>query len=176
MGKEKKLRKMRKFRFQLLHKFIIKNFKPCKVADVGGGKGLLAYLLKKDGFDAFVIDPFNQELPKKYKDLEGNKEKMNTEKIPRITKKFKKEMIKDFDLIIGLHAHGSNMNIIEGCAKYKKDFILMPCCVIDEPIIQKPNIDWFDSLVKYAKNLGHDLKYFELNCTGQNKGFYTKKI
>ena len=74
--------------------------------------------------------------------------------MPRIDKNFEKEMAKDFDLLIGLHAHGSNMKIIEAAAEYKKDFILMPCCVIGEPIIPQPNIDWFKSLEEYVKNLG----------------------
>ncbi len=57
-----------------------------------------------------------------------------------ISEGLEKEMAKDFDLLIGLHAHGSNMKIIEAAAEYKKSFILMPCCVIDEPIVPQPNI------------------------------------
>ena len=85
-------------------------------------------------------------------------------------------MAKDFDLFIGLHAHGSNMKIIEAAAEYKKDFILMPCCVIDEPITPQPNINWFDSLEEYANKLGLKTERFELNFRGQNKGFYSRKL
>ena len=45
------LPKMKKFRFQLLSDWIADNFTPCRVADVGGGKGMLAYLLERQGFD-----------------------------------------------------------------------------------------------------------------------------
>lgn len=79
-------------------------------------------------------------------------------------------------MLVGLHAHGSNMKIIEAAAKYKKNFILMPCCVINEPIIQQANIDWFDSLEEYANKLGMKTKRFELNFRGQNKGFYIDYI
>lgn len=171
----KELRKMKKFRFQLLHQWLVQHFEPCKAADIGGGKGLLTLLLNRSGFNSVVIDPFDQSLPTKYKDLQGQKEKIAEELFaPRINKNFEKEMAKDFDLLIGLHAHGSNMKIIEAAAEYKKSFILLPCCVIDEPIIPQPNISWFDSLEECAKKLGIETTRFELNFRGQNVGFYSK--
>lgn len=48
---------------------MVNNFKPCKVADVGGGKGMLAYLLQESGWDVVIIDPEYQLLPEKYKKL-----------------------------------------------------------------------------------------------------------
>jgi len=68
------LTKMKKFRFQLLHQWIVSRIQPCRVADVGGGKGLLAYLLQESGWAATVIDPVAQALPAKYKDLESNRQ------------------------------------------------------------------------------------------------------
>ena len=168
---------MKKFRFQLFHEWIISHFSPCKVADIGGGKGLLTFLLNQNSFQSVVIDPYEQSLPKKFKDLNKQKHKITDEQsVPRIDKNFEKEMAKDFDLLIGLHAHGSNMKIIQAAAEYKKDFILMPCCVIDEPITPKPNINWFDSLEEYANSLGLKTKRFELNFRGQNVGFYSNNI
>ena len=49
--------RMKKFRFQLLHRWLVHNFAPCKAADIGGGKGLLAHLLIGNDWDATVIDP-----------------------------------------------------------------------------------------------------------------------
>ena len=165
---------MKKFRFQLLHEYIISHFSPSKVADIGGGKGLLTYLLNQSGFKSVVIDPYEQSLPKKFKDLKIQKHKISDgQSVPRIDRNFEKEMAKDFDLLIGLHAHGSNMKIIEAAAEYKKDLILMPCCVIDEPITPQPDINWLDSLEEYANKLGLKTKRFELNFRGQNIGFYT---
>ena len=173
----KELRKMKKFRFQLLHKWILNHFKPCKVADIGGGKGLLTYLLNEKGFKSIVIDPKSQPLPGKYKDLNGKKHRiLKGSNIKRISKTFKIEMAKYYDLLIGLHTHSSNMKIIEASAKYKTNFILLPCCVINEPIEIKPNIDWLKSLEEYAIRLGHKIKRFELNFRGQNTGFYTTNI
>ena len=42
------------------------------MADVGGGKGLLSYLLQDSGWSATVIDPVEQALPSKYKDLSSS--------------------------------------------------------------------------------------------------------
>ena len=61
--------RMKKFRSQLLHQWLVQNLAPCKVADIGGGKGLLSYLLIQSGWDAVVIDPFEQTLPVKFKDI-----------------------------------------------------------------------------------------------------------
>ena len=170
----KELRKMKKFRFQLLHDWIVEHVKPCRVADIGGGKGLLTLLLNKDGFQSVVIDPYSQTLPTKYKSLGGVRHKISDNiTVPGMGKAFEKEMAKDFDLLLGLHAHGSNMKIIEAVAEYKKDFVLLPCCVIDEPIVPQANINWFDSLEEYANKLGIKTKRFELNFRGQNKGFYS---
>ena len=107
--------------------------------------------------------------------MKGEKHKINEDvQIPRIDAVFEKEMTKDFDLLIGLHAHGSNMKIIESAKEYNKNFVIFPCCVIDEPIEVKPNIDWFESLREYAEKLGHKTHIVELNFRGQNKGIYTK--
>ena len=54
------LRKMKKFRFQLLHRWLVGHCEPCRVGDVAGGKGLLTYLLQNSGWQAVVIDPLDQ--------------------------------------------------------------------------------------------------------------------
>lgn len=169
----KKLRLNKKFRFQLLANWISEHYKPCKVADIGGGKGLLAYLLNQKGFSSCVIDPVEKvSLPTKYKDYETKGRIKLSESdfnnVPRISERFEERMSKDFDLLVGLHAHGSNMKIIQAAKRYDKRFILLPCCVVDEPIEIKPNIDWLESLFEYAKEMGFDVKRDKLNFKGQN--------
>jgi len=172
---KKELRKMKKFRFVLLHQWIVQHFPPCRVADIGGGKGLLSYLLNQSGFDCTIIDPFQQKLPEKYKDLQKTKHKISVQNaVKQIPQNFEPEMAQDFDLLIGLHAHGSNLKIIDACTTFHKNFILLPCCVIDEPVEKKPGINWFESLENHAQQRGHQIKRFELNFRGQNVGFYTK--
>ena len=147
--------------------------------DVGGGKGLLSYLLSKSGWKATVVDPVEDVWLKKYKDIETKKQiklaEGEIEDVSRIKAIFSENMVKDFDLIIGLHAHGSNMQIINACAKYGKDFLLLHCCVIDEPIVKMPGIDWMESLVEYAESKGFKVKTDTLFFKGQNILIYTDK-
>lgn len=173
-----KRRLNKKFRFQLLQEWLTNRYKPVKVLDVGGGKGLLSYLLNKNGWNATVVDPVDENVYlTKYKDIKTGKRVLLSQEevrsIPRINCVFKEEMAGDFDLLIGLHAHGSNMQIIDACRKYDKDFLLLPCCVIDEPLVKKPDIDWLQSLVDYAEDLGFEVKRDSLNFKGQNVLIYT---
>lgn len=172
----KELRKMKKFRFQLLAGWLAENHAPCKAADVGGGKGLLAWLLNQKGWDVTIIDPVEATKAPQYRDPDTGKQvQMSAADLASITKiklPFGEAMAEGFDLLIGMHAHGSNMKIIDAATHYKKDFILLPCCVIDEPIEKKPGINWLDSLEAFAKSKGHNVKRVELNFKGQNIALY----
>lgn len=172
------MRKNKKFRFQLLNAWLTASFEPCRVADVGGGKGLLSYLLNQEGWDSTVIDPIFQALPLKYKSLADDRTiKLDLkESVKHITKEFCEDFAKHYDLIIGLHAHGSNMMIIDACKKYNKDFILLPCCVIDEPVEKKEDINWRESLVDHASSLGFDVKRVLLNFKGKNMILHSQNI
>ncbi len=168
-----------KFRFQLLQQWLTSKYKPAKVLDVGGGKGLLAYLLNKNGWKATVVDPAITDVLTKYKDIETGKRVLlkdgEIESFKRMTGIFKEEMAQEFDLLVGLHAHGSNLQIINAAKKYDKNFLLLPCCVIGEPLIKKPNIDWLKSLIEYAEDKGFEVKKDILNFKGQNVLIYTDK-
>ncbi|MFZ5392270.1 MAG: hypothetical protein ACOZAR_03715 [Patescibacteria group bacterium] len=173
----KKPRLNRKFRFQLLKDWIVTHFEKCRVADVGGGKGLLAYLLLMEGWETTVIEPNTTKNLVKYREVQSKKriklQDNDWSKLDRIESTLFPEIADNFDLLVGLHAHGVNMEIIRICAERKRDFVLLPCCVIDEPIIKKPNVDWFGSLVDYARNLGLDPKVGQLNFKGKNRIIYS---
>jgi len=172
--KSGELVRMKKFRFQLLHQWLVEHFEPCRVADVGGGKGLLTCLLQESGWDAAVIDPVEQPLPDKYKDITHNKRIKipPTAKIPRISQEFEPFMAQQYDLLIGMHAHGCNIKIIEASVEFQRRFILLPCCIIDEPLIPPPGVHWLECLVDYAVEKGFVVRPFRLNFRGQNIGFY----
>lgn len=169
-----KTARMKKFRFQLLHQWLISSFAPCKVADIGGGKGLLSYLLINSGWSATVIDPFYQSLPNKYKDivLETRVKISPKENVPFITSEFEVSMGHDFDLLIGMHAHGSNAKIIDAAHEFGCGFVLFPCCVIDEPFYPSLGVHWIESLAYYAISQNFPIKSFRLNFKGQNIGIY----
>ena len=179
MKNASKIRRLdHKFRFQLLVKWLTENYKPCKAADVGGGKGLLALLLNNSGWKCEVIDPCQMSYITKYKNLDINKQIKVDKKecllIPRRKRHFEAEMAKDYEILIGLHAHGSNMKIIDACKMYGKKFVLLPCCVVGEPIEIKPNIDWLKSLIQYSNEQGFDVGEAELNFKGQNKIIFSR--
>ena len=166
--------RMKKFRFQLLHHWLVQNLPPCRVADIGGGKGLLSYLLVQSGWEATVIDPVPQSLPDKYKDIHSDKRvKIDpSESVPSITSTFETFHAAHFDLLIGLHAHGCNVKIIDAAAQYECGFVIFPCCVIDEPFYPPLGVHWLESLADYAIHQGHTLIPFRLNFKGQNIGLY----
>jgi hypothetical protein len=164
--------RMKKFRFQLFHQWLIQNFEPLTVADIGGGKGLLSYLLQKSGWNPTVIDPYPQTLPEKYKDIvTGARLKIDPqEKIPYIAEEFIPELAEPFDLLVGLHAHGCNTKIIDAAAKVGCGFVIFPCCIIDEPFYPPLGVHWLESLADYALMKGCEITPFRLNFKGQNIG------
>jgi len=164
--------RMKKFRTQLLTQWLVENFEPCRVLDVGGGKGLLSYLLIQNGWKATVVDPINQPLPDKYKDIgSGTRVKITVdESVPRIDSTFEVEMGRDFDLLIGMHAHGSNAKIIDAARQYGCGFVLFPCCVIDEPFFPRLGVHWIEALADYAVYQEQEIFPFRINFKGQNIG------
>lgn len=164
--------RMKKFRAQLLHQWLVSTFAPCRAADIGGGKGLISYLLIESGWQAAVIDPFDQALPDKYKDIRTERRvKIPPEAaVPRIVSGFEVEQAADFDLLIGMHAHGCNARIIDAAARYGCGFVIFPCCVIDEPFFPRLGVHWLESLASYALYRGLEFFPFRLNFKGQNIG------
>ncbi|MBI3941451.1 MAG: hypothetical protein HY326_00430, partial [Chloroflexi bacterium] len=125
---KRELPKMKKFRFQLLHAWMQDHLDPCSMADVGGGKGLLTYLLQQSGWSGTVIDPVPQGLPAKYKDLNTGRQVRipPAETVPRIDRVFEAAMARNFDLLVAMHAHGCNIQMIDAAAAYNRRLILLP--------------------------------------------------
>ena len=169
-----RLSRLKRFRFQLLHQWLVQNLEPCKAADIGGGKGLLSYLLNQSGWEAAVIDPFEQPLPDKYKDIvTGFRVKIPPDtKVPYLQAEFQPEMAQPFDLLVGMHAHGCNVKIIDAAAEYGCGFVIFPCCVIDEPFYPHLGVHWLESLADYAVKKNQVISPFRLNFKGQNIGLY----
>ena len=170
-----KFPRMKKFRFQLLHQWLVNSLAPCKAADIGGGKGLLSYLLGQSGWEMTVIDPVIQDLPDKYKDIvtESRIKIQSDQKVAYIPKEFETEMALGFDLLVGMHAHGCNVKIIDAAAEYGCGFAILPCCVIDEPFYPPRGVHWLESLADYGVKKGLAVQTMRLNFKGQNIGLYS---
>lgn len=171
-GAKRVLPKMKKFRFQLLHAWLTAQFAPCRVADVGGGKGLIGYLLQQSGWEATVVDPISQPLPAKYKDLVTGRQVRiaETERVPRRDTEFTTEMASDFDLLVAMHAHGCNILLLDAAARYRRPVVLLPCCIIHEPVVPAPGVHWLQCVVDEATSRGLTVEPFRLNFKGQNIG------
>ena len=109
-------------RFEVLAKFIMKNFVPCSVADVAGGQGYLSFALTQHGYSCTVIDPRKTNLSKKERQIARCK---NIE-FRRLQKEFEPEMAYEYDLIVGLHPDQATEAICE--AALIKSCIIVPCC------------------------------------------------
>jgi SAM-dependent methyltransferase len=170
MKKQKQRRFPKKFRFHVTAQFIIDNYPKGRVLDVGGGKGVLSYLLNRSGFDCTVVDPKYQTLPYKLRASTDKADgrilltKDEMKSIKHINSIFLPEMVKDYDLIVGLHAHGCMFHSIEQCKSLDKKFLLLPCCVVGEPVEKEYGTNWTDQVETYAKSLFGD----QCQTTNQN--------
>ena len=169
-----KFPRMKKFRFQLLHLWLADTLAPCKAADIGGGKGLLGYLLQQSGWEMTVIDPVMQDLPDKYKDIAtGSRVRIKPDqKVAWIPQEFESKMAQGFNLLIGMHAHGCNVKILDAAAQYGCGFVIFPCCVIGEPFYPPLGVHWLESLADYGVKKGLVVQTMRINFKGQNIGLY----
>ena len=169
----KDLPKPRQFRSQLLAGWIADTFPPCTVADVGGGKGLLTWLLNEAGFQAEVVDPVDQPLPSRYRDLAtGRRVRLSAgDRVPRRRTRFGPALGRRYDLLVALHAHGSNLAVLDTVAQARNSCVVLPCCVVEEPSAPAPGQNWFMWLVDRARALGLEPEFLALNFSGQRVGF-----
>jgi hypothetical protein len=170
------LPKLKRFRSQLLAAWVAERFPPCAVADVGGGKGLLSWLLIEAGFRAEVVDPVDQPLPATYRDLRsGRRVRLGPEAaVPRRRVAFGPGPGRRYDLLVALHAHGSNLAVLDTAASADSSCVVLPCCVVDEPAAPGPGQNWFLWLAERARDLGLEPEFFALNFAGQNLGFVVR--
>jgi hypothetical protein len=140
-------------RFKITAEFIRKNFKPCTVADVAGGKGLLSLELAKFGFDCTVIETNPRPQNHSIKNLKG---------------KFTPQMAANFDLVVGLHPDQATHAICES-AKAGHKVVLVPCCFYWQGINSHGDIS--HTIRKYLAK--YKIPYFEtqLKMNGKNLVF-----
>jgi hypothetical protein len=100
-------------RFTVLADYIAQNYshKAKRVADVGGGQGMLSRILKKKyNFDCEVIDPRGYTLVG----------------VPSRAKKYSADMADFYDLIVGLHPDEALKEIV--LSALIRPVIVIPCC------------------------------------------------
>lgn len=141
-------------RFRFFADFIEAAFPEARhIADVGGGRGLLAVELMLRGLVCTVIDP------------------RRPTKLPRqVRKKIRKEMIRrgtappleavtngvdetdlaPYDLIVGMHPDEATEPIVRSAVEWGKPFAVAPCCVMPLDGEGRTFEEWMDYLVSLA--------------------------
>jgi hypothetical protein len=95
--------------------------------------------------------------------------------VPRIDAPFRPEMAGDFDLLVAMHAHGCNIQLLDAAAEHGRDVLLLPCCIIHEPVVPAPGVHWLECVVEQATRRGFAVEPFRLNFKGQNIGLYAHR-
>lgn len=139
-------------RFEVTAKFIARNFNPCSVADVAGGRGSLSKELVKYGFECTVIDPRHNQMPG----------------LKAMHRKFDHSLARKFDLVVGLHPDEATEELCVVAASGVRT-VIVPCCNMWRGIenhgsgslantirlyLGKHNVDWWETILPMnGKNL-----------------------
>ncbi|HEX3214447.1 MAG TPA: hypothetical protein VH016_17915, partial [Actinomycetota bacterium] len=120
-----------------------------------------------------VVDPVDQPLPSRYRDLAtGRRVRLGGDAtVARRRVPFSPALGRRYDLLVALHAHGSNLAVLDTVAEAGNSCVVLPCCVVDEPAAPGPGQNWFTWLADQARGLGLEPEPFALNFRGQHVGF-----
>ena len=109
-------------RATVLAEFVMRNWNPCRVADVAGGQGDLSLWLTLHGYECTVIDPRNTALGKQLR----VQVRRNNLHIGRLRKKYSRNMASDYDLVVGLHPDGATKEL--ALSAQVAPVVIVPCC------------------------------------------------
>ena len=144
-------------RASIFAKFMSRNFQPCRVADIAGGRGGLSKELKKHHFISVVIDPCRGQ-------------EKNTVKI---FQKVENVSLKNFDLLVGMHPDEATEYIIKEGLRLGKAFAVVPCCSHAKDGLKKSFTQW----IKYLKSLEpfkDEIRITVLKMGGKNLVLYRR--
>lgn len=138
-------------RFIVTAEFIARNFPRIKtVLCVADGKGHLAALLNKAGYNATIIDPAYKGSQKRLKGLF-----------------YRDTDVQEYDLLVGLHPDEATAEIIHAAKNSSKHALIVPCCKLG-PDATKAG-DWW----KYLVNISPvSRRIHQMKFNGMNKAIY----
>lgn len=142
-------------RFRVVADFIIRNFKPCRVADIAGGKGHIQQYLRPAGFTVVTFDK-----------RKGRKDRVKMEYKYGY---FDSNTPGDFGLLLGIHPDEATDVIIAEASRRGIPFVIVPCCV--KPTMTHYIGDyhgWLQHLTKFAQQRGFCVSKQELKMQGCN--------
>lgn len=165
-------------RFKVFADFIERNWPQAqRVADIGGGSGLLSLELSKRGYLPTVFEPAKhnkqaamrhaaskQEIP-----LGGPHEIERKRLIIRNTADCH-ELMEGYDLLVGLHPDEATEIIVRLGLGLRKPFAVVPCCVMPIDGRDMVEAEWID----YLRKLGSGVRSTRLDCSGKNIVLYRR--
>ena len=150
-------------RFVALADYIVRNYKPCRVADVAGGTGQLSYHLALHGFDCTVIDPRKTDLPKSMRS-DARRKRLH---IQRAKRPFRREDAKHYALLVGLHCDDATEELCHA-ATGGKAVIVVPCCHFWKGIESHGSPNMGDTVRRCWKRMGVPWRELLLPIHGKN--------
>jgi hypothetical protein len=165
-------------RFKIFSDFIERNWPNAhRIADIGGGSGLLSLELAKRGYEPTVFEPANhnsqaamrhaaskQEIP-----LGGLHDIDRKRLVIRHTEDCG-ELLGDYDLLVGLHPDEATEIIVRLGLGLRKPFAVVPCCVMPLDGRDMVEKEWLD----YLQRLGPGVRSTRLECSGKNIVLYRR--
>lgn len=157
-----------RFRFRTFAEFIREQFPEARrIADVAGGRGLLAVELMRLGLSPTVIEPRHVDrLPRKVR-KRFQVEAIRGGKLPsvaRVERPVEDADLAAFDLVVALHPDEATEPTIRRAVALQKPFAVVPCCVMPTDGIQRT----FDEWLSYLASLAPDCTRHGLAMAGAN--------
>lgn len=147
-------------RFDLFANLIQSNFPPTlypNVADIAGGKGVLAYELRCRGYKSITFDK--------------RRRASNVIRAYAFRHLYFGPTVKEgFSLLVGMHPDEATDVIIVEAAKRSTPFVICPCCVKPSAVQYFGDYNyqnWLKHLEKLAKSKGYDIEQTRLKMNGK---------
>ena len=141
-------------RFAVFARYLREAFpEAVRVADVGGGRGLLSIELRELGLAPTIIDPrLTTNLPHRVRKA-LRKEALRTGRVPRLPRfhaRVEEVDLSEFDVIAGLHPDQATEPIVRQSVQAEKPFAVVPCCVMPLDGLGRSYDEWVAYLAGLA--------------------------
>lgn len=141
-------------RFVVFARFLREAFpEAARIADVGGGRGLLSIELGELGFTPTIVDPrLTTNLPHRVRKA-LRKEALRTGRVRRLRRlhaRVEDVDLSEFDIIAGLHPDQATEPIVRRAVEARKPFAVVPCCVMPLDGIGRSYDEWVAYLAGLA--------------------------
>jgi hypothetical protein len=162
-----------KRRFWAFADFVRRTFpEATTVADVAGGRGILAFRLYELGMQPVIIDPRDATFPR-WIHRTLRKRAIRTGKritIGRVQKRVQDVDLGAFDLVVALHPDEATEPALRAALSSGVDFAIVPCCVFPLDGIKRSRQAW----VSYLASLAPGIQTTKLAISGANVVLWRK--